>query len=406
MNIFNITFESKIMNFITIAAALVSIFGLGFGQEKKEPIAVLDLKAEGVSQTIANILSNKLRTEMFGAGTYNVLNREDMKAILGEQEFQQSGMCDDTKCLARIGGALGVIYMVSGSIGKIGDTYIISLKMIDIEKIVNVKIVDEQYSGKEDGLIMAVQNAARKLMGLPVLLAEQATVSGSKPAVPAIEGMIWIEGGTFMMGSGDEGSWLSSGTFKDEKPAHTVTVDGFYMDKTEVTQEQYEQIMGNNPSKFKDCPTCPVDNLLWSEAEEYCKKAGKRLPTEAEWEYAARAGTRTQFYWGNNMDDNYAWYMGNAHRQTQPVAQTQPNAWGLYDMSGNVSEWCVDWYDANYYRSSPDRNPQGPLSGKTRVLRGGDWTSGGLVPRSARRLDSHPDKRYNYYGCRCVRAAQ
>jgi TolB-like protein len=138
--------------------------------DKKEPIAVMDLKAEGVSQSTANVLSNKLRTELFNSGKYNVLNREDMKAILGEQEFQQSGMCDDMKCMAKIGGALGVIYMVTGSIGKLGETYNITLKMIDIEKIVNVNIIDEPYSGADDGLFIAIQNAGRKLMGRTDLL--------------------------------------------------------------------------------------------------------------------------------------------------------------------------------------------------------------------------------------------
>jgi TolB-like protein len=141
--------------------------------QDKEPIAVMDLKAEEVSQTVANILSNKLRTELFNSGKYNVLNREDMKAILGEQEFQMSGLCDDTKCMAKIGGALGVTYMVTGSIGKLGSTYNISLKMVDIEKIVNVNMVDEPYSGPEDGLFIAVQNAGRKLIGRADLLEYQ-----------------------------------------------------------------------------------------------------------------------------------------------------------------------------------------------------------------------------------------
>jgi TolB-like protein len=147
----------------------------------KEPIAVMDLKAEEVSQTVANILSNKLRTELFNSGKYNVLNREDMKAILGEQEFQMSGMCDDMKCMAKIGGALGVVYMVTGSIGKLGETYNLSLKMVDIEKIVNVNMVDETYSGPEDGLFISVQNAGRKLIGRTDLLEYKSVKAAESP---------------------------------------------------------------------------------------------------------------------------------------------------------------------------------------------------------------------------------
>jgi TolB-like protein len=156
-------------------------------QSKKEPIAVMDIKAEGVSQSVANILSNKLRTEIFNSGNYNVLNREDMKAILGEQEFQQSGMCDDMKCMAKIGGALGVVYMIMGSIGKLGETYNISLKMVDIEKIVNVNMIDEPYSGPEDGLFTAIQNAGRKLIGRKDLL-EYKTVKENTEVSPTIPG--------------------------------------------------------------------------------------------------------------------------------------------------------------------------------------------------------------------------
>jgi len=214
----------------------------------------------------------------------------------------------------------------------------------------------------------------------------------------APEGMVWITGGTFWMGSPEgEGS-------DDEKPRHQVTVDGFYMDKTEVTQAEYERVMGNNPSIFKGCPYCPVENVSWHDAKAYCDKVGKRLPTEAEWEYAARAGTTTPYYWGNGSPDVYAWYKDNSGEKTQPVGQKKPNAWGLYDMSGNVWEWCSDWYGEKYYAESPGQNPQGPTGGQYRVLRGGSWDLYPEFLRSANRYRFEPVFRNLNFGFRCVRS--
>lgn len=177
--------------------------------------------------------------------------------------------------------------------------------------------------------------------------------------------MVWVEGGTFQMGSNSGES--------DEKPVHTVTVSGFFMDKYEVTQAEYQRVMGTNPSYFEHCPDCPVDNVTWYEAVEYAKKVGKRLPTEAEWEYAARGGNQSRGYQyaGSDNLDAVGWYDGNSGEKTHPVGQKKPNELGLYDMSGNVWEWCADWYDENYYAKSPTINPQGPSSGSIRVLRGG-----------------------------------
>jgi len=211
------------------------------------------------------------------------------------------------------------------------------------------------------------------------------------------KGMALIPGGTFMMGSNDGES--------DEKPVHQVTVNGFYMDKTEVTQAEYERVMGTNPSYFKGCPDCPVEKVIWYDAKEYCDKVGKRLPTEAEWEYAARAGSTTKYYWGNGAPDAYAWYNGNSESKTHPVGQKQPNAWGLYDMSGNVWEWCSDWYDLDYSKSS-SQNPQGPSSGEYRVLRGGLWGNLPVILRSAVRYRFAPDSRLIVSGFRCVRSRQ
>ena len=209
--------------------------------------------------------------------------------------------------------------------------------------------------------------------------------------------MVFVEGGTFQMGS-NEGD--------DEKPIHTVTVGDFYIGKYEVTQKEWEAVMGSNPSNFKGANR-PVENVSWNDIKEFLQKlnfkSGKqyRLPTEAEWEYAARGGNQGQNfkYSGSNSIDEVAWYNGNSSSQTHEVGQKQPNELGIYDMSGNVWEWCSDWYDANYYSSSPSKNPQGPSSGSSRVLRGGSWGVN-VVCRSSFRDWGYPGVRYSSSGFR------
>ena len=208
-------------------------------------------------------------------------------------------------------------------------------------------------------------------------------------------GMVYVAGGTFQMGS-DEDS--------DEKPIHTVTVSSFFMDKTEVTQAQYKKVMGKNPSKFSGCDDCPVENVSWHDANEYAKKVGKRLPTEAEWEYAARGGSTGSptTYAGSNDLGAVGWYSGNSGRKTHPVGQKDPNELGLYDMSGNVWEWCADWYDGSYYKQSPKNDPQGPNSGSNRVLRGGGWYYDDYDCRVAIRSRYFPYFSYYDFGFRLV----
>jgi len=219
----------------------------------------------------------------------------------------------------------------------------------------------------------------------------------AKPPPPP--GMVYIEGGSFQMGSKQD---------DDEKPVHTVTVSGFFMDKTEVTQAQYRKVMGKNPSHFSGCDDCPVEQVTWYDANEYAKKVGKRLPTEAEWEYAARGGVETMHassqtkYAGSNTVNDVAWYNNNSGNKTHPVAQKQPNELGLYDMSGNVWEWCSDWYDSKYYKSSPKHNPQGPNAGAYRVLRGGSWVGSDNSCRVANRNRVNPGYRSSNFGIRLV----
>ena len=214
--------------------------------------------------------------------------------------------------------------------------------------------------------------------------------------------LVHIPAGEFMMGSNDGDS--------DEKPVHLVRIsEGFYMGVTEVTQAQYREVMGINPSCFKG-DNLPVENVNWNDVMEFCKKLSQkegkdyRLPTEAQWEYACRAGTKTRFGFGDSESSlgDYAWYEGSGGSKTHSVGVKKPNAWGMYDMHGNVWEWCSDWYSSDYYKTSPSANPIGPASGRLHVLRGGYW---GNVPgscRSAYRNGHKSDYRYCSQGFRVV----
>ena len=198
--------------------------------------------------------------------------------------------------------------------------------------------------------------------------------------------MKYVEGGTFMMGAlGDDieaKDW--------ERPRHSVTLDNYYIAETQVTQELWQAVMGNNPSKFKGDIHRPVEKVSWNDCQVFIgilnHFTGKKfsLPTEAQWEYAARGGIKSKGYKfsGSNSLGDVAWYGEDSKTgSTHPVAQKQANELGLYDMSGNVLEWCLDWFDSNYYANSPQNNPQGPSSGDRRVLRGGSLRS---VSRSCR----------------------
>ena len=207
---------------------------------------------------------------------------------------------------------------------------------------------------------------------------------------------VWIPPGTFMMGcsSGD------NDCYPNESPAHDVTFkSGFWMGQTPVTQEAYKRVIGNDISHFKEA-NLPVNNLTWEKAKQYCEAVGMRLPTEAQWEYAARAETLGARY-GDIKD--VAWYDDGVNRsQTHPVGLKDPNAWKLYDMLGNVWQWTADWYAEKYYDQREEEDPQGPPAGPSRTFRGGSW---GSLPRSVRasyRGRGEPGYDESSFGVRCV----
>lgn len=212
------------------------------------------------------------------------------------------------------------------------------------------------------------------------------------------EAMAPVKGGCFEMGD------TFGGGDTDETPVHHVCLDDFSMDRYEVTQAEFESLMGTNPSAHKDCPDCPVDSVTWLEAKEYCGKAGKRLPTESEWEYSAReGGKKVKFGTGKSQISKGEANYGS--RETKPVGSYPPNALGLHDMAGNVWEWASDWYYDDYdaYMNSTTANPHGPSHGIYRVTRGGSW---GLIETSSRastRNPIPPASRFNSIGFRCAK---
>lgn len=218
---------------------------------------------------------------------------------------------------------------------------------------------------------------------------------------------VLIPSGSFMMGANPNFENSDS----DEVPQHEVTISKpFYLGTYEVTQAQWFEIMGANPSSFKD-RNRPVEQVSWSRAQEFIRllneKEGHtryRLPTEAEWEYAARAGTSTTFCFGDHAEqlgDN-AWYSDNAGRMTHPVGQKKPNPWGLHDMYGNVQEWVQDRYAADYYAQKASREPQGAESGIYRTARGGSWYNKAQQCRPAERIFYEPGDSYYFLGLRLV----
>jgi len=317
--------------------------------------------------------------------------------------------CRSRTCLSRVASLAGAQLLLSGDIGKLGSQFVFTLQLSDAVYVKTVKMVSRTASA-DPGELM--KQAPQMLDEIFTVLDDEQLVrsligDAALEKADPIEQMALIPAGTFSMGS-------KKGFGKpDEHPRHTVFVDSFYLDIHEVTNALFEKVMGFNPAYHKSCANCPVENVTWYEAFQFCKKMGKQLPTEAQWEYAARGGTDKPFHYGSSISSDLANFNGNYpyggapkgvyRKRTMPVGSFKPNTYGLYDMHGNVAEWCVDWYDEKYYETSPEENPAGPDNGTLKVIRGGSWASKGNTLRVYNRLGYHPDILFNIFGFRCAR---
>ena len=288
----------------------------------------------------------------------------------------------------------------AGSVGDVycstdgGSTWGVPLKQVTGD-------VNKQLPAGSHRIVWDVLSEREKLAGANICF--KVEVNSGKFTVNGVSfEMVRVEGGTFRMGAtSEQGSDASDG----EYPVHSVTLSGYYIGKTEVTQALWKAVMGRNPSYSKG-NNLPVNDVSWDDCQEFIRKLNAltgqnfRLPTEAEWEFACRGGnnSRGYKYSGSNYIDNVAWYCDNSGKKIHPVAKKSPNELGIYDMSGNVLEWCADWYGG--YSSSAQTNPKGPYGGSDRVIRGGGRSYLARGCRSSFRLYDGPARRIIFHGLR------
>ena len=405
-----------------------------FAQMEVKKVAILETvdKMGNVPYGVLLQVRSSLTYAISSNAGYEGYDRVDMAAITGEQNFQRTGMVSDEQ-IKRLGEMTGAAYVLIAEAALYDDqNIIIAAKILDVETG-GVMSSTPPVVAPKDPMKMAEAciKCSQTLVGgkMPTRTTTTTTYFqtgyASQPAPAANQDftetawgvsmkMIWVEGGNFLMGCTSE----QSDCHEDERNVRRVTIDGFYIGMLEVTQSQWEKVVGTSiyQQKFKAGgdstpgagPDYPMYYVSWDEAMEFCRllsnKTGRTytLPTEAQWEYAARGGNKNEGakYAGSNMLDAVAWYTDNSGSSTHIVGSKRANALGIYDMTGNVWEWCKDWYASPYV--SDTNNPVGPSSGDRRVFRGGSWGNNASNCRVAYRGVITPGSRGTGVGFRVV----
>jgi formylglycine-generating enzyme required for sulfatase activity len=302
--------------------------------------------------------------------------------LIGNEELEATS----ASLLRRMQSTLGIEFVVTGTLKK-SDNLQFTLYLISSQSAEIVSSFNLQESANSTPLTDAIKIFSDFM----------------KPVYRNIhipDGMVFVKGDWFDMGSNYGRD--------NEKPVHQVFIDDFFMDKYEVTIRTYSEFckatgreMPEQPDYFTD--EHPVSNVSWEDAADYAKWKGKRLPTEAEWEFAALGGKiSSNQYSGNSFLDYVGWYSGNSNLVIHPVGKLDPNEYGIYDMSGNVWEWCGDWYSLSFYRAGGGISPTGPTGGSEKVLRGGSFDDDEYFCRVKYRNKNFPDRKFENYGFRCV----
>lgn len=399
---------------VFLSAVLLSLGLMLTAQTKKVAILETVDKVGNVPYGVCLQLRSNLTYAISNTPGYEGYDRVDMSSIMGEHDFQRTGMVSDEQ-IRRLGEMTGASSILVAEAAVYDPTHI----------IITAKILNVETAGVESAVPPQIASTTpTEMQNACVQLAAQliggsgGTYTPARPNQPHNNGanmitinvgnvsfeMVKVEAGSFIMGCTSEQGNCDS----DEStyPRMTISND-YYIGKFEVTQELYEAVMGVNPSKFKGFDH-PVERVRWNDAQEFCAKLSRmtgrrfRLPTEVEWEYAARGSKKSTSakFSGSSSVDDVAWYIENSGGQTHPVGMWQPNELGIYDMSGNVQEWCQDWYGS--YGNKAQTDPQGPSSGQFRVLRGGSWRSNASRCRVTKRSYDSPGYRNGSSGFRVV----
>ena len=412
---------------------LFSVLSLStFGQKKK--IALIEPRVGSGSTAVTAMekamIRGELRKAIVNHTGYEAFTRADIDKLMAEQDFQHTGLVSDDE-IKKIGIMSGADYICVSTLNKTNTEFYLEAYLIHLESGTMSNTASqygELVGGKLGNMLPMCQALAQGLLGEIALGTHASNYSSTYSKAYSFHQdftetawdinmkMIWVEGGDFLMGCTSEQSDCDN----DETNVRRTKVDGFYIGMLEVTQSQWEAVMGTSVYQQRNKantswpmrgvgPDYPMYYVSWEEAMEFCRllsnKTGKTytLPTEAQWEYAARGGNKADGtkYAGSNMVDVVAWYSGNSNSSTHPCGTKRANALGIYDMSGNVWEWCSDWYSSSY-TSYDTNNPTGPSSGASRVYRGGSWSSDARRCRVANRGGDTPGSRYYFLGFRVV----
>ena len=418
--------------FVFLLFAVISVAVMAENEIKR--IAILEtVDKEGkVGYGMQLLLRAALSDAVTRTPGYEGYDRVDLKSISGEQSFQRTGMVSDAD-IKKIGVMTGAQFVLVAEAAVLDAGHmVITAKITDVETARLTNTAFEMMGTASDELKEGCSKLAAALLGV-----SSSSNAGSRSNYGSSNHssgnyssnqdfteeawginmkMIWVEGGEFMMGCTSEQGSCDN----DEQNVRRVTLDGFYIGMLEVTQSQWEKVMGtsiyqqkskaNGDRTFGVGPDYPMYFVSWEEADEFCRQLSNKtgrtytLPTEAQWEYAARGGKKNEGtkYAGSNMVDAVAWYgESSSSGNTHPCGTKRANALGIYDMSGNVWEWCKDWYSSSY-TSYDTNNPTGPSSGSIRVNRGGGWNYSAGYCRVAYRNNYSPGDRNSDLGFRVV----